>query len=168
MADLATLIMKNKYLNENFETLLKQYFIPLIKGNSNIIVAQTLNMLAVFLRKAELSTQVVTELMALLYDKMCEANIVVQYYAILSFTELLDDKQALETARPHFQDILTIYVKLLEVIDHEGLISSLKSIVQCFSSEIVSVADDLSTHLFSMFYSLHNKEAEQNDDNEEN
>lgn len=71
--------------------------------------------------------------MALLYDKMCEQNIVIKYYAILAFTQLLDDKEALEKAKPYFQNILSIYVKLLEVMDHQGLISSLKSIVQSFS-----------------------------------
>ncbi len=49
---------------------------------------------------------------------MCYENIVVKYYAVRAFTELLDDRQALEAARPHFQNILEIYVKLLEVIDH--------------------------------------------------
>lgn len=46
---------------------------------------------------------------------------------------------------------------MLDVMDHEGLISSLKSIVQCFSGEIVGVAENLANHLFSMFYELHNK-----------
>lgn len=95
--------------------------------------------------------------MGLLYDKMCSDCLVIKYHGILAFTELLYDKEALESARPHFQNILSIYVKLLEVLDHEGLISSLESIVKYFSHEIASVASELTNHLFNLFYSLHNK-----------
>lgn len=95
--------------------------------------------------------------MGLLYDRMCGNCLVVKFYAILVFTELLYDKQALESAKPHFQNILQIYVKLLESMDHENLISSLESIVQSFSTEIVGVATNLTDHLFNLFYSLHNK-----------
>lgn len=41
--------------------------------------------------------------MPILYDKMCADVLVVRYHAVLAFTKLLDDKQALESARPHFQ-----------------------------------------------------------------
>jgi len=51
-------------------------------------------------------------------------------------------------------------VKLLEVVDHEGLITSLESVVKAFSSDIVSVAENLVDHLFNMFHSFHNKETE--------
>jgi hypothetical protein len=33
--------------------------------------------------------------MGLLYEKMCVECLVVKYFAILAFTELLDDKEAL-------------------------------------------------------------------------
>lgn len=82
-------------MNENFENLVIQYFIPLIKSNNGIVVSQTLKLLSVYLKRADLSTSTVTELMGLLYEKMCGDEIVVRYHAVLAFTELLDDKQAL-------------------------------------------------------------------------
>jgi len=33
--------------------------------------------------------------MSLLYEKMCVDDLVVKYFAVLAFTKLLDDKQAL-------------------------------------------------------------------------
>lgn len=103
LIELEPLIMKNNFLKDNFENLVIQYFIPLVKSNNNVLVSQTLKLLSIFLRSANLSTNTVTELMALLYDKMCADVLVVRYHAVLAFTKLLDDKQALESARPHFQ-----------------------------------------------------------------
>jgi hypothetical protein len=52
-------------------------------------------------------------------------SLVVRFRAILALTEVLEEREALEIARPHFQEILTVYVKLLEEVDNERLISSL-------------------------------------------
>lgn len=61
-----------------------------------------LKTLTIFLKKLSLSTGTVTELMGILYDLMCGNCLVIKFYSVLAFTELLYDKQALESAKPHF------------------------------------------------------------------
>jgi hypothetical protein len=85
---------------------------------------------------------------------MLSNSLVIKYNAVLAFTSLLQHKAALNAARPHFQNILEIYIKILDSLDHESLITSLESIVKNFSTEIVMVAPDLISHLIKMFYTF--------------
>ena len=73
-------------------------------------------------------------MLEILYEKMCCNNLVVQFYAILAFTKLLDYSDALDQARPHFQNILQIYVKMLDIVDHDELLKSLEEVVKIFSN----------------------------------
>lgn len=77
---------------------------------------------------------------------------VLKYNAILAFTSLLSQQSALNSAKDHFQNILEIYVKMLDEFDHENLLKCLESIVGCFSTEIVTYAPNLITHLINKFY----------------
>ena len=43
----------------------------------------------------KLSTPVVSRLMSTLFDKMCSDYLVIKYNALLAFTQLLYDKEAL-------------------------------------------------------------------------
>ena len=91
---------------------------------------------------------------------MTGSGLVVKFYAMVTFTKLLDDKNALDQTRPHFQTILEIYVKMMDAINHEKLILSLETVVKSFSTEISMFGKDLSAHLFSLFHTYHNKEEE--------
>lgn len=84
------------------------------------------NLLALYLPFGDLSPQTVTSLMEKIYNKIINENsLVVRYNAILSFTALLGHKAALDSAKPHFQAILEIYVKILNTFDHENLLECL-------------------------------------------
>ncbi len=50
---------------------------------------------------------------------------VLKYNAILAFTSLLSQESALNSAKGHFQNILEIYVKMLDEFDHENLLKCL-------------------------------------------
>jgi len=57
--------------------------------------------------------------MELIYDKIVNfQSLVIKYNAILAFTALLNHRAALEAAQPHFQNILQIYVGILNSFDH--------------------------------------------------
>ena len=83
--------------------------------------------------------------------------LVIKFYAMIAFTKLLDDDNALDQIRPHFQSILEIFVKMMDVINHEKLIGSLETVVKSFSGEIAMFAQGLSSHLFTLFHTYHNK-----------
>lgn len=93
--------------------------------------------------------------MELIYEKIVSNNLlVVKFHALLAFTALLNHRAALEAALPHFKNILEIYVSILNTFDHEDLIGCLESIVKHFSTEIISYAPDLISHLLRLFVSL--------------
>lgn len=125
IAHLSKQILKNQYLKQHFEQLIQQYFIPIISSDHPILIAQTCKLLHEYLEYIKLGTPVVKELMSLLYEKICSNLLVVKYNGILAFTSLLDDREALDSAKPYFQNILQIYVEVLNAIDHEKLLKSL-------------------------------------------
>lgn len=91
-----------------------RYFIPLLKINHDLLNSLTCNLLHLYLPYGELANSTVEELMGLIYEKMTNTNsMVVKYNALLAFTSLLEHKAALNAAKPHFQTILEIYVKIL-------------------------------------------------------
>lgn len=102
------------------------YFKPQLDSPNQLINALTLNLLSSYLPFGDLSSQAVGNLMQLVYGKIIESEgnnlLVVRYYSILAFTALLGHKAALESAKPHFQTILEIYVKTLNQFDHENLL----------------------------------------------
>ena len=157
LTEMNHLVMKNKYLRENFENLIKQYLIPIMRTNNDILVAQTIRMLEKYLELATISTPTVRELLALLYEKMTGECLVVKFQSMVAFTKLLKDEEALDQTRPHFQAILEIYVKVLDTIQHEKLLASRETVVRCSTGEIGMSAKDLSSHLFTMFHSYYNK-----------
>lgn len=64
--------------------------------------------------------------MSIIYESLIAANsLVLKYNAILAFTALLEHPAALEAAKPHFQSILEIYIKMLDSLDHENLLCCL-------------------------------------------
>lgn len=146
-AKLGTIILKNKYLKAKFEWLTINYFIPLLKSPNLLLNSLTCQLLALYLPHGDgsnISNETVGELMSLIYEKLISnGSLALKYNAILAFTALLDHAAALQAARPHFQTILEIYIKMLDLIDHESLLRCLESIVKNFSEEIITYAGDL-------------------------
>lgn len=84
--------MKNQYLKENFENLVVQYFIPLLKNQNPIVVSETMKLLSEYLVMATLSSSTITQLLGDLYNQMSGNLLVLKYHAILAFTKLLDNQ----------------------------------------------------------------------------
>lgn len=55
--------MKNQYLQQNFENLVVQYFLPLLKNSNPVVISQTMKLLSEYLVMATLSSQTVTSLL---------------------------------------------------------------------------------------------------------
>lgn len=169
LSTIGTMLLKQRYFKKEFEPLVVTYFQPLLGHPNKLLNSLICNLLSQYLPFGDLSPQTVQSLMEMIYSKILGDNsLVVQYNAILAFTSLLGHKAALESAKPHFQDILTIYVKTLNTFDHENLLECLESIVKHFDTEIVSFAPDLISHLLKMFCSLakNDQDGDENDDDE--
>lgn len=62
--------------------------------------------------------------------------------------------------RGYLSEILKIYLKLMEEVDSEELVSALEGIVDGFKNDIVPFAYDLCVHLSAAFYKLCSKDAD--------
>lgn len=90
----------------------------------------------------------------------------VRIKAANAFNCILRQKNAKELVRPLLQNILTIYLQLLEKYDLESLVNSLESIIEGFSNQIGPFAVDLAKYLAKLFIKMFQKDAEMcsNDD----
>ena len=86
---------------------------------------------------------------------MQSSDLPVRVNAAVSLIKLLDHPAAVEFVRPGLSDVIRIYLKLIDDIDYDELITSLKKIVDVFEEEIAPYALDLCGKLGEAFIRLH-------------
>jgi len=79
----------------------------------------------------------------------------VRVNAAISLIKLLDHPTAVEFIRPGLQQVIRIYLKLIDDIDYDELIEALKKIVDVFEDEVAPYALDLCQKLSEAFLRLH-------------
>jgi len=97
---------------------------------------------------------------------LLDGDLPVRVKAAVSLNCLLSQKQAIDLLKPSLPKILEIYLKIMEQIDNEGIVSSLEGIVDSFKEEICPYAVQLSQHLANAFhlYVAKEKKREENDE----
>ena len=90
-----------------------------------------------------------------LYQCLQANELAVRVNAAVSLIRLLDHPAAVEFIRPGLSQVIRIYLKLIDDIDYDELIESLKRIVDVFEEEIGPYALDLCQKLSEAFLRLH-------------
>lgn len=90
----------------------------------------------------------------------------VRLKAAKAFHVLLRHTEAKEEVRPLFQQILEIYLLLIEKYDMEALVHSLTSIVEHFSLEVSPYSCELMHYLAKHFVKLYQKDSVQSQQND--
>ena len=67
---------------------------------------------------------------------------------------MIDHQTAIDLIRPGFGQVIKIYLKLMDEIDYDELVHSLRSIVETFESEIGPYALELTEKLSEAFLRL--------------
>ena len=111
--ELDQIFIQNKFLKQRIEPLTQQYFIPILKENNPMLVYQVYKVLDRFMDTENLSDYLSQNLAEITYGHILTDNMAVKFAAMVFFTKLLSSEQAMNTAKPHFQAILQIYVKML-------------------------------------------------------
>lgn len=89
LTKMSSILKKNKFIQGNFENLAVTYFIPLMKQDAPLLNAEVCRFFAAYLTDLDLSEGTISDLMALIYEKMIGKSMVLKYNAILAFTSLL-------------------------------------------------------------------------------
>lgn len=89
---------------------------------------------------------------------MMDTDLPVRIEAATSLPKLLSWDISKSKIRMEIQNVLTIYLELMNQIDFEDLVEALEDIIGSFSSEITPFAIEFSKHLAKAFMSIVNKE----------
>jgi len=90
----------------------------------------------------------------LLYQNIQQPDLPVRVNAAVSLIKMLNHEIAVDFVRPGLETIIKIYLKLIDDIDYDELIESLKRIVEVFESEISPYAVQLCSKLGEAFLRL--------------
>lgn len=160
-------ILSNEFLGAQIDKFISQYLLPFLKSQDSVLLSTTCEVLSIYLKKISLDKSVMEPVVSELYNCLTSKLLVVRYKAILAFTSLLEHEQAVAIVKPHFTNILSIYVKILDELDHEKLLISLQSMVSKFEQEISQMGDKLIEHMIRMFMKYSVRKEVQQDDNDE-
>ena len=83
-------------------------------------------------------------------------NIAVKVDAACAISELLDHEEAINFIRPGLEQILKVFLKIMDEIDFEDLVSALRKIVEVFEEDIAPFAISLCTKLSEAHIRLSN------------
>ena len=90
----------------------------------------------------------------LLYKNIQDPNLPVRVNAAVSLIKMLTHDIAVDFVRPGLEPIIKIYLKLIDDIEYDELIESLKRIVEVFESEISPYAFQLCQKLGEAYVRL--------------
>lgn len=76
-----------------------------------------------------------------LFSNLSHFELPVRVNAAVALIKLLSHEFAIEFVRPGLGQVIKIYLKLIDDIDYDELIESLKVIVEIFSEEIAPYAE---------------------------
>ena len=69
----------------------------------------------------------------------------------MALSSILKHKEAVQLLENSLPQVLETYIKLMELIDHEGIVTSLEEIVNKFSDKIGPYAEQLILNLANLF-----------------
>ena len=82
-----------------------------------------------------------------LYVNLSHQDLPVRVNAALALIKLMSHDFAVEFVRPGLGTVIKIYLKLIDDIDYDELVDSLKIIVEIFGEEIAPYAEELCVRL---------------------
>ena len=89
-----------------------------------------------------------------IYQSLFSEHLPVKFAAAISLSKMLDDDTAMEFLKPALKNILEVYLKIMEEIDSEDLISALEMIMERFQDDIGPFASQLAQQLTNKYQQL--------------
>lgn len=162
-------ILANDFLRQQISQFVVRYLLPFLKVTNSVLLSTTCEVLSIYLSKVSVDPSALESLVSELYNCLNNKLLVIRYKAILAFTAMLEHDEAVLIVKPHFNNILTIYVRILDELDHERLLRSLQSMVGKFKQEISQMGDKLIQHMIRMFmkYSVAKEQQEAEDEEQD-
>jgi hypothetical protein len=102
-----------------------------------------------------------------IYKNILDKELPVRVAAAVAFSSIIKHKEAQEMIRPGLSQVLETYIKLMDIIDDEGIVASLEIIVQNFQQEIGPYSVQLISHLAILFQKYCRKQDQQGESSDD-
>lgn len=124
----------------NAEAMLKQYVYPELESTDPHMKARACWVYGEFAAYNFADGDWLRDSLNKIYQCLLGNDLPVRVNAAVALIKLLAQPVAVEFVRPGLQQIITIYLALIDEIDYDELINSLRTIVDTFENEIVPYA----------------------------
>lgn len=142
----------------NFNNIVFSQFLPAdLVSEHGFLVARACRIIYRFVTP-EFNTAVLTNVFEPICNNLKHNDLPVRCSAALALNSLLSNKDMADNIRPYLKDILIIYVKLVQEMENESLINSLKGIFEIFANEIEPFAFDLVSTIVNICLSILQKQ----------
>ena len=145
-------IFNDEQLKGQMETILEQYVLPEFKNQIGFLRARACWIFGKYGHIEFKNPQNIKVAVEGISHCLMDTQLPVRVKAAVALNCLLTQKEAEDLLRPSLPKILEIYLKLMDQIDNEGIVSALEGIVDSYNQEIVPYAYDLVVHLTSAFH----------------
>ena len=139
----------------NAEPLLQQHVYAELRSDSGFMRARACWVYGQFAQFEFKSDEHLAAALDALYQNLSHGDLPVRVNAAIALIKLLDQETAVTFIRPGLNDVIKIYLKLIDDIDYDELIESLRKIVDVFEDEIGPHAEDLCGKLGEAYLRLH-------------
>ena len=139
---------------QNAEMMIQQHVFPELASENGFMRARACWVYGQFAHFSFADEDHLRHALNGLYQCLQSNELPVRVNAAVSLIKLLDHPAAVEFIRPGLSEVIRIYLKLIDDIDYDELITSLKKIVDVFEEEIGPYALDLCQKLAEAFLRL--------------
>lgn len=161
-----TTIMKVPSVRAKMPMILDQYIVPELENEAILIRAKANDMFYEFGKEIN-DFEILTKAIKGIYQCLTkDTSALVRIKAALALNPIISNKDSKSLLQPYLQEILEVYLKLIEQYDLEQVVSALELFICDFAENIGPFAVDLFKYLSNIFVKMFNKDIElsQNDD----
>ena len=151
-------------IKDQMPLLIQTYVLPHFRSEEMLLRARAAELFSEYGYIDFKDDSLLRQAVDLIYELMTkDPNAMVKLKAAYAFTCVLRHKTTIEMMKPILNDILTVYVGLLEKFETEHLVRSLEGIVAHFADDIGVFAVELVKHIGITFVKYCGKAQNEND-----
>lgn len=136
---------------DTLESLLEKFIIPELMSPIGFLRARACSLFANYGTIEFKNRQNIQRAVEGIYKCILDKELPVRVSAAVSFSSIMKHQEAKDLIRPGLSQVLETYIKLMDIIDNEGIVRSLEDLVHDFSVEIAPYAVQLTQHLSNLF-----------------
>ncbi|KAM3136652.1 hypothetical protein pb186bvf_011288 [Paramecium bursaria] len=160
-------ILKIENIQQSMEQLLEKHILPELQSQIGFLKARACQVYEQYGTIQFVNKQNVVAAVQGISACIVDKELPVRVAAAISFSSILTHQEAQQLIRPQLNQVLEIYIKLMDIIDNEKLVKSLEEIVKQFQKEITPYAVQLINHLANIFQKYCHKQNQQGDDSDD-